>query len=136
VKTIATTFLTQVRKGLCVLCLLLLTASAAYSAAATALDHSSRFPAWESTLGWFLFILPCELLIGLVLLTIGDRAQIGFRFVVTNVLMYVGFMCLEGALAADTWNRATLEVVGGWSMFFLIAIGATHLLRRQASAYE
>ena len=56
----------------CVLYLLLFVFSEGYSAAATAFDHSSRFPAWESTLGLFLFILPCELLVSLALVLHGE----------------------------------------------------------------
>ena len=133
-KTPEPTFLTALRKGFCVLCLLLLTASEAYTAAATALDHSSRSPNWESKLGWLLFILPCELLTGLFLLLEGDRARIGFGLVLANVLMYFGFICLDGVLVPDSWDRVALGVVTGWVVFFLIAIGAAHLLRRQASA--
>ena len=92
-KTTATSFLMALRKGLCVMCLLLLAASEAYSAAATALDHSSSFPDWESKLGWFLFILPCELLTALFLL-LGERARIGFWLTFANVLVYAGFFSL------------------------------------------
>ena len=82
-----------------------------------------------------MFILPCELLTGLFLLLEGDRVRIGFWLVVANVLMYFGFMCLEDVLVSDTWDKVALKVDAGWVMFFLIAIGAAHLLRRKASAF-
>ena len=78
-----------------------------YSAAATALDHSGRFPAWETNLGWSLFLLPCELLAGLALLMYSSRPKLGFYLVLLNLSMYAGFMFLEFLLVSRFALRQT-----------------------------
>jgi hypothetical protein len=119
---------------LCFLWLILLIVSETYSAAATALDNSSRLPVWEAKFGWLLFILPCELIAGVFFLTKrAEKARLGFWLVVLNTFMYAGFACLDGDLVHATWDRVELEVVGGWVLFLLIAIAAAHLLERAFS---
>jgi hypothetical protein len=114
--------------------LILLVASETYSAAATALDNSSRLPVWEAKFGWLLFVLPCELTAGVFLLTKrAEKARLGFWLVILNTLTYAGFSCLDGDLVHAAWDRVELEVAGGWFLFLLIAIAAAHLLRRAFS---
>jgi hypothetical protein len=101
-----------------------------YSAAATALDHSGRFPAWESNLGWCLFLLPCELVIALALLMYSSRARLGFSLLLLNLSMYAGFMILESVLVHDLSSdrRAIWIVFGIWASLFTIAFGAGWVL--------
>ena len=65
-------------KSLCTAYLILFVLFEIYSASATALDDSNRFPAWEAKLGWGLFVLPCLLVFGLFLLLSGKRERLGF----------------------------------------------------------
>jgi hypothetical protein len=124
----------KLKQGICILWLLALSLSELYSAAATALDDSPRYPAWESTLGWFLFILPLELIIALVFLVSGSKTRTGFWCVVVNVLVYAGFFGFELIQAPEPWDGVALQLACGWILFFVLAIGAAHLLRRRASA--
>lgn len=124
--------LLKLKQGISILCLLALALSELYSAAATAFDHSPRYPAWESKLGWFLFILPAELFVALVFLVGGQRARVGFWCVVSNVLIYAGFFSLELVLVPEPWDKIALEIVCGWILFFVLSIGAAYLMKRQA----
>jgi hypothetical protein len=128
-----TTFRTKLKQGICILWLLALSLSELYSAAATAFDDSPRYPAWESKLGWVLFVLPLELIVALVFLVNGSKARAGFWCVVANVLIYAGFFGFELVLIPESWDEVALRIAGGWVLFFVLAIGAAHLLRRQAS---
>jgi len=118
----------KVLRFVSVVYLLLFVFSECYSAAATALDHHSRFPAWESTLGLFLFILPCELLVSLALVLCSDKALLGVYLVAVNLCGYAGFMCLEIILVPDAsgkdWEPAAI-----WGAFMVLAVGAAHFLR-------
>jgi hypothetical protein len=127
-------WLIPVRNGICALWLLVFVLFESYTAAGTALDHSQRFPAWESTLGWFLFLLPCELLVALAFLTRRKRASLGFLLVVANLIVYAIFMCFEALVVHESMDRTTLAVAGLWATFFALAIGAAQLLKDQASS--
>jgi hypothetical protein len=109
--------------------LLLFAACELYSAAATALDHSRRFPAWESKLGWILFLLPLVLLVSLFVFYSG-RGKIAFWLVSGNVAAYAGFCCLESYLAPDpsASRGAMWQVIGIWVSLFAVAIGAARCL--------
>jgi hypothetical protein len=102
-----------------------------YSALATALDNSRRFPAWEAKLGWGLFVLPSLLMIGLVLLLFGKRLTLGFSLVASSLLLYMGFLFLELALVGKM-ERIDWVVVGIWATLFAIATAAAWLLRRRS----
>src|SRR5258708_15210809 len=103
-------WLVQVRNGMCALWLLVFVMFEGYTAAATALDHSPRFPAWESKLGWFLFLLPCELFVALAFLILRRRVSLGFLLVTANLLVYAVFICFEAAFVRESMNRTTLAV--------------------------
>lgn len=120
----------RVGKVLSVLYLILFALFEIYSAAATALDHSGRFPAWESNLGWCLFLLPCELIVALALLMYSGRPRLGFYLVLLNLAMYAGFMFLESVLVHDfpSDKRAIWSVFGIWASLFVIALGAAWVL--------
>jgi hypothetical protein len=126
-------WLIQVRNGICALWLLVFVLFEAYTAATTVLDHSLRFPVWESKLGWFLFVLPCELLIAVVCLVRRERMRLGFFLVAANLLAYATFMCSEAVLVHENIDKGTLAVAGLWAIFFALAIEAAHLLKGQAS---
>src|ERR1700727_2342614 len=90
--------LIQIRNVICVLWLILFAIFETYSALATALDNSRRFPAWETKLGWGMFVLPFLLMFGLVLLLFSKRLTVGFSLVALSLLLYMGFLFLELAL--------------------------------------
>jgi hypothetical protein len=123
-------WLIQVRNVICALWLLVFVLFEGYTAAATALDHSPRFPAWESKLGWLLFFLPCELLVALAFLIRREKVRLGFLLVAANLLVYAGFMCFEAVLVHESMDGVTLEVAGLWAAFFALAIGAAHVLKK------
>ena len=122
----------QIRNVICVLCLIVFAIFETYSALATALDNSRRFPVWEAKLGWGLFVLPSLLMIGLVLLLFGKRLTLGFALVVSSLLLYMGFVFLEFALVGRI-ERTDWLVVGIWATLCAIATAAAWLLRRRST---
>ena len=108
----------QVRNRLYALWLLVFVAFEGYTAAATTLDHSTRFPTWESKVGWFLFVLPCELLVALALLLRRERANLGFHLVTANIFVYAVFLSFEAV--HEDLNRTMFAVVAcGWPFLLL-----------------
>ena len=120
----------KVRDVFCILYLFVFVLFEVYSAAATALDHSGRFPPWESIVGWFLFVLPCELMIAMVLLLDGAKAKLGLNLVLVNLCAYVGFMYFETSLVHDgvVSRGAMWEVVGIWAVLIAGAVGSAGLM--------
>src|ERR1039458_907853 len=110
-------WLIRTRNVLCALYLIVFVLFETYSASATALDHSSRFPTWEPKLGWCLFVLPCLLVIGLFFLLRGERENVGFSLVGLSVLLYLAFMFLEDAVSLDPMDRGEWVFSGIWTMF-------------------
>jgi hypothetical protein len=125
--------LIQVRNLICVVCLIVFAIFETYSALATALDNSRRFPAWEAKLGWGLFVLPSLLMIGLVFLLFGKRLTLGFSLVASSVLLYMGVVFLELALGGKI-ERTSWLFVGIWATLCAIATVAAWLLRRRINA--
>ena len=113
------------RTALSVLYLILFVLFETYSAAATALDHSGRFPVWEARLGWWLLILPCLLVAGLVLLLRRARENIGFSLVGLSAL----FMFLEDALSREHMEHGDWLNTGIWIVLCFVATLAAWLLR-------
>jgi hypothetical protein len=103
-----------------------------YTALATALDNSRRFPAWEAKLGWGLFVLPSLLMIGLVFLLFGKRLTLGFSLVVSSLLLYMSFVFLELALVGRI-ERTDLVVVGIWVTLCATTTAAAWLLRLRST---
>ena len=124
--------LIQIRNVICILCLIVFAIFETYSALATALDNSRRFPAWEAKLGWGLFVLPTLLTIGLVLLLFGKRLTLGFSLVASSLLLYMGFVFLELALVGKI-ERTDWFFVGVWATLCAIATAAAWLLRRRST---
>jgi len=124
-------WLIRTRKVLCALYLILFVLFETYSAAATALDHSNRFPAWEAKLGWCLFVLPCLLVTGLFFLLRGERETTGFSLVGLSLLVYLAFMFLEEALSTERMVRGEWLFSGFWTMLCAVGIGAAWILKRQ-----
>lgn len=125
-----TSWLMRARNVLCALYLILFVLFETYSASATALDHSNRFPAWETKVGWGLFALPCLLLTGLVFLLRRERGNIGFTFVGLSILLYLAFMFLEDALSREPMGRGEWVFNGIWIMLCAVATAAAWLLKR------
>ena len=124
-------WLIRARDALCALYLIFFVLSETYSAAATALDDSHRFPAWEAKLGWCLFVLPCLLVTGMVLLLRGGRETIGFSLIGLSVLLYMAFMFLEDALGPEPMGRGDWVFTGIWIILSAVATAAAWLLKRQ-----
>jgi hypothetical protein len=124
-------WLIRARNALCALYLILLVLSEAYSAAATALDHSNRFPAWEAKLGLCLFVLPCLLVTGLFFLLRGERETMGFSLVGLSLLLYLAFMFLEDALSPERMVRGEWLFNGFWIMLCAAGTGAAWILKRR-----
>jgi hypothetical protein len=116
---------------LCVVYLIFFVLSEAYSGAATALDDSRRFPAWEAKLGWCMFALPCLLVTGLVFLFRGERETIGFYLIGLSVSLYTAFMFLEDVLSPEPMGRGDWVFTGIWIILCAVATGAAWLLKRQ-----
>lgn len=113
--------------------LLIFTLFEVYSAIATALDSSSRFPRWESAIGCALLVLPATLLASLFLLH-GRRPKLGLSIIIANLCLYASFMILESVAfaGAPVSPRAEWEVWGIWSMLFLMAAFAARFLETKA----
>jgi hypothetical protein len=115
----------------CALYLILFVLSEAYSAAATALDHSGRFPAWEAQLGWGLFVLPCLLLFGLILLLSSKLKRLGLYLIGLSLVVYAEFLLLEDFLARKQVVRMDWIFNGMWLTLCALAIGAGWLLKHR-----
>lgn len=124
-------WLIRTRNVLCALYLILFVLFETYSAAATALDHSNRFPTWEAELGWCLFVLPCLLVTGLFFLLRGGRETTGFFLVGLSILLYLAFMFLEDALSPEHMDRGEWLFNGIWIMLCAVATAAAWLLKRR-----
>ena len=123
-------------KSLCTVYLLMFVLLEAYSASATALDYSNRFPAWETKLGWGLFVLPCLLVFGLFFLLSRRRERLGFSLVALSLLLYMGFLFLEDLLVPEHMRRLDWAFTGMWITLCAIAIGAARLLMPQQSSWR
>lgn len=124
--------LIRIRHVASVLYLIVFAIFETYSALATALDNSRRFPRWEAKLGWGLLILPSFLMIGLVLLLLGRRMTLGFCLIASSLLLYMGFLFLELALHGSI-ERSDWLFVNIWAALCAIAAAAAWLLRRRST---
>lgn len=124
-------WLIRARDAFCALYLILFALSETYSAAATALDDTHLFPAWETKLGWCLFVLPCLLLTGLVLLLRGERQTIGFSMIGLSALLYTAFLLLEDKIGPEPMGRGDSVFTGIWIIVCCIATAAAWLLKRR-----
>lgn len=131
-KTQKASWLTKILNVFCILYLILFAFSETYSALATAFDNSRRFPAWEAKLGWGMFVLPSLLMVGLVLLLPGKRLTLGLFLVATSLLLYLGFLFLELALAPRI-EQMDWVFAGIWTGLCVLAVGAAWFLRRRST---
>jgi len=116
------------RSAACTLCLVLCAFAELYSAAATALD--SHAASWERVLGWFLFFLPIELIVALVLLFSNEKARLGFNLTILNLLLYAGFMVAD-LFAGNAYPvvRSDWFMMGLWAIFFALVLFSAWLIR-------
>jgi hypothetical protein len=131
-KTQKASWLIQGRNVICILWLIVLAIFETYSALATALDNSRKFPAWEAKLGWGMFVLPSLLMIGLVLLLFGKRLTLGFSFVVSSLLLYMGFLFVELALGPKMEQKDWV-FTGFWAALCALGTAAGWLLKRRST---
>jgi hypothetical protein len=117
--------------------LLIFTVFEVYSAMATALDSSLRFPRWESYLGWALLILPATLLASLFLLH-GRRPKLGFSIIIANLCLYASFIIFESiaSVGAPVSHQAEWEFWGICAMLFLVAVLAARFLETKTQARD
>jgi len=120
--------LIRIRGVACSLCMVLCAFAELYSAGATALDRFA--PSWERPIGWFLFLLPIELIAGLILLFNREHGRLGFNLTRLNLLLYSGFLIVEvfaeNPIPAD-WKDWL--AMGLWAFFFAaVLISARFIL--------
>ena len=109
-----------VRRISCVFCLGIFVFSEYSAAAGTALDRLAPF--WERALGWFLLLLPLELVAAATLLFLRGRARLGYRLVVVNLLLYAGFVVVEMSAHHDAAAGKTVWLIlGTWAFLFAAA---------------
>ncbi len=112
-----------IRDALCYLFLILAALCEAYSAAAIALD---RFAApWYRILGWFLFVLPGALVVGLLLLY-ANRGRLGFYLSATSLSLYAVLVFLDTYQGPAERGDWIFEVV--WVAFCALGIVAARSL--------
>ena len=117
----------------CTLYVCLCAFSELYSAAATALDRFA--PSWEKGIGWFLFLLPIELIAALILLFTHKYGKLGFNLTILNLLLYEGFLIMEVFAGRFPFEKRDWLMMGLWTFFFvtvlfsarLILLGSRHL---------
>jgi hypothetical protein len=86
-------------------------------------------------LGWFLFLLPIELIAALILLFSNKKSRLGFNLTILNLLLYAGFMVVDVFTGnAGRVDKSDWLSTGLWATFFaavlfsarLIAAGSRH----------
>jgi hypothetical protein len=116
------------KRIICGIYLLLFAFSELYSAAATSLDNTHRFPTWEPTLGRWMFILPCILVAGMTLLLLNRLRAWGFTMIFASLLIYGAFFIFEVHLSQHAPKNHTVGTIGVfWSLAFAIAFVAAYL---------
>ena len=121
-------WLIRFRNVACILCMGLCAFAEIYSAAATALD--SHAPFWERVVGWFLFLLPIEIIVALILLFSNEKSTLGFNLTILNVLLYAGFMAVDVFTGNEgRIDRSDLLAVGIWACFFTAVLFSARLIR-------
>jgi hypothetical protein len=104
-----------------------------YSAGATALDKHTRFPAWESYVGWALFALPC-LLVASIFLLYRRRSRLGFSLLLLNLSLYAAFIVFDFFAGKVVWEKAMWHVTAIWAALFLVALLAGVCLKAKSQA--
>jgi hypothetical protein len=120
-------WLIRIRNVACALCLSLCAFAELYSAGATALDRFA--PSWERVLGWFLFLLPIELIAALILLFSNKKARLGFNLTILNLLLYAGFMVVDVFAGHGGHNdKSDWLMMGLWAVFFSVVLFSARLI--------
>lgn len=111
----------------CTLYVCLCAISELYSAAATALDRFAPF--WEEGIGWFLFLLPIELITALVLLFSHKYGKLGFNLTILNLLLYEGFLIAEVFAGRFPFDKRDWLLMGLWTVFFATVLYSARLIQ-------
>jgi len=119
-------WLIRVNKVVCTLCMSLCAFAELYSAAATALDRFT--PSWERLLGWFLFLLPIELIAAWFLLFSQKNGRLGFNLTALNLLLYAGFMVVDVFVGRFPVDKGDWLFMGLWTIFFLAVLFSARLI--------
>src|ERR1039457_4240418 len=110
----------------CTLCVCLCAFSELYSAAATALDRFA--PSWERGIGWFLFLLPIELIAALILLYRHKYGKLGFNITFLNILMYECFMVIDVFAGRFPVDKGDWLFMGLYAIFFATVLFSSRLI--------
>jgi hypothetical protein len=97
-----------------------------YSAAATALDRFA--PSWERVIGWFLFLLPVELIAASILLFSHKNGRLGFNLTILNLLLYEGFLIVDAFAGRFPIDRGDWSMIGLWTVFFVTVLFSARLI--------
>ena len=115
--------LIRIRNAVCFSLLILALLCEGYSVVAIALDQFA--PSWYRTLGWFLLVLPCALLIGL-LLFYANRRRLGFYLSAASLSLYAALICLDAYQGHAERGGWIFE--GIWLAFCALGIAAAKSL--------
>jgi hypothetical protein len=110
----------------CTLYVCLCAFSELYSAAATSFDR--YVPSWERGIGWFLFLLPIELLAALILLYSHKYEKLGFRLTLLNLLLYEGFMFEQVFDGRFPVEKGDWLFMGLYTIFFATVLFSARLI--------
>lgn len=73
----------------------------------------------ERMLGWFLFLLPIELIAALFLLFSRKYGRLGFNLTILNLLLYEGFFVVDVFVGkAIPIDKSDWLMMGLWTVFF------------------
>jgi len=110
----------------CTLYVCLCAFSELYSAAATELDRFAL--SWEKGIGWFLFLLPIELIAALSLLFSHKYGKLGFNLTILNLLLYEGFLIVEVFAGRFPFDTRDWLLMGLWTIFFVTVLFSARLI--------
>lgn len=110
-----------------VLCVFLCAFSELYSAAGTAFDR--YLPSWEKGIGWFMLLLPIELIAALILLCSHKYGKLGFSLTFLNLLLYEGFMFVQVFDGRYPVDKRDWLAIGVWTVFFAVVLISARLIQ-------
>lgn len=120
-----------IKRAACIAYLLIFALSELYSAAATSLDRRSDYPAWEPTVGRWLFAAPSLLILGIFCLVSSRHRKAGFWTAIASLGLYAAFFVFE---QAEYRGSATIPVISFinalWLGLFSLTVLAALLLRK------
>ena len=80
-------------------------------------------------IGWFLFLLPIELITALVLLFSHKYGKLGFNLTILNLLLYEGFLIAEVFAGRFPFDKRDWLLMGLWTVFFATVLYSARLIQ-------